>query len=199
MYCYILNKRLTSWDERNAIISDVQNGFRKGRNTTDYISTLTSIVETRKLKGKSTFTAFIDFKKVYDNLNRTLLFKKLNKTRVSGCMFKALLSVYKDVKCCVRLNGFENEWFPVDCGLKQGCGLSPILFNFFINDLVTKISAMELGIDIDGEKVAVLSCNMLMILETLLTWCTENQLAVNHEKSKVIHFRPQSVQSTHLL
>ena len=71
-------------------------------------------------------------------------------------MFKALLSVYTDVKCCVRLNGFETEWFPVECGLKQGCSLSPILFNVFINDLVTKISAIELGIDIDGEKLAIL-------------------------------------------
>ena len=34
-------------------------------------------------------------------------------------------------------------------------------------------------------------------METLHAWCTENQLVVNHEKSKVIHFRPQSVQSTH--
>ena len=92
-----------------------QNGFRKGRNTIDHISTLTSIVETRKLKGKSTFTAFIDFKKAYDSINRTLLFTKLNNIGVSGCMFKDLLSVYKDVKCCVRLNGFETEWFPVDC------------------------------------------------------------------------------------
>ena len=98
-------------------------------------------------------------------------------------MFKALLAAYKDVKCCVRLNGFETEWFPVDCGLKQGCSLSPILFNFFINDLVTKISAMELGIDMDGEKVVnllyaddvVLMCedekDLQMILETLHTWC----------------------------
>ena len=39
--------------------------------------------------------------------------------------------------------------------------------------------------------------DLQMILETLHTWCTENQPTVNHEKSKVIHFRPQSVQSTH--
>ena len=71
-------------------------------------------------------------------------------------MFKTLISVYKDFKFCERLNGIETEWFPVDCGLKQGCSLSPILFNFFINDLVTRLSAMGLGIDIDGENVAIL-------------------------------------------
>ena len=125
-----------------------------------------------------------------------------------GVLPRKILETLECRKSHLRLNGFETEWFPVDCGLKQGCSLSPILFNFFINDLVTKISAMELGTDIDGEKVAillyaddvVLMCedeDLQMILETLHTWCTENQLAVNHEKSKVIHFRPQSVQSTH--
>ena len=58
---------------------------------------LTSIVETRKLKGKSTFSAFIDFKKAYDSINRTLLCTKLNNIGVSGCRFKALLSVYNGI------------------------------------------------------------------------------------------------------
>ena len=120
-------------------------------------------------------------------------------------MFKALLSVFKNVRCCVRLNGVKIEWFPVDCGLKHGCSLSPILFNFFINDLVTRISAMEIGFDIDGENVAillyaddaVLVCEsekeLQVLLQALHTWCMDNKLAVNHNKSKVDHFRPQSV------
>ena len=115
MYCYILNKRLTAWDDRNGVISDTQNGFRKplGRSTLDHISTLTSIIETRKVQGKSTFAAFIDFKKVYDSINRIcLLFIKLNDIGRGGNMFNTLLCV--DVKCCVRLNGIETEWFPVD-------------------------------------------------------------------------------------
>ena len=34
MYCFILNKRLSSWDEHNGVITDNENGFRKGRSTT---------------------------------------------------------------------------------------------------------------------------------------------------------------------
>ena len=207
MYCYILNKRLASWDSQNNIISDNQNGFRKGRSTVDQISTLI-IIETRKYLKQSTFAAFIDFKKAYDCINRNLLFTKLCNIGISGKMLTALLSIYKDVKCCIRLNGFKTDWFNVDCGLKQGCSLSPILFNLYVNDLVTQITELGLGIDIDGEKVAVLlyaddlvilsetEDDLQAILDTLNIWCNTNCLFVNPEKSKIIHFRPRSRSQT---
>ncbi|CAG2196716.1 unnamed protein product [Mytilus edulis] len=77
LYCGVLNSRLTvKLDELN-FLHDEQNGFRKGRNTIDHISTLTTVIETRKLRKLSTFVAFIDFKKAYDWINRDLLFGKL--------------------------------------------------------------------------------------------------------------------------
>ena len=93
-------------------------------------------------------------------------------------------------------------------GLKQGCSLSPILFNLYVNDLVTQISELGLGIDIDGEKVAVLlyaddlvilsetEDDLQAILDTLNIWCNTNCLFVNPEKSKIIHFRLRSRSQT---
>ena len=71
-------------------------------------------------------------------------------------MFNALATLYENVSCCVRLNGFKTDWFTVTCGLKQGCNISTILFNFYINDVVEKIKATGKGIDIGEEKVSVL-------------------------------------------
>lgn len=57
IYCNVLNNRLSEWVNDNDLLSDKQNGFRKGRSTVDHISTLTSIIETRKLQKKSSFVA----------------------------------------------------------------------------------------------------------------------------------------------
>lgn len=113
MYCNILNSRLSSWEEENSILQDAQNGFRKGRSTVDHLTTLTSIIETRKLKRKPTFAAFIDFRKAYDAFDRSLLFSKLCDLGISRKMYKVLTSLYKDVRCCVRLNNMQTDWFSV--------------------------------------------------------------------------------------
>ena len=66
LYCGVLNARLTVELYDMEVINDEQNGFRKGRSTIDHLSTLTTIIETRKGRKLSTFCAFIYFKKAYD-------------------------------------------------------------------------------------------------------------------------------------
>ena len=78
LYCSILNNRLLTWLDTRDIIQDEQNHFRKSKSTIDHLSTLKSIIETRKLRKLSTFAVFVDFKKAYDTVNRSLLFRDLN-------------------------------------------------------------------------------------------------------------------------
>ena len=132
LFCRILNARLDKWEAENRILSDNQNGFRKGRNTIDHISSLTTLIETRKVKKKSTYAAFIDFRKAYDSVNRNILSEKLKNKGIHGKMYNALKVIYDNVGCTVRINGKLTDWFNVGCGLKQGCSLSSILFNLYI-------------------------------------------------------------------
>ena len=82
---------------------------------------------------KSTFCAFIDFRKPYDSVNREILWIKLEKLGFNGLQLHvdAIKALYNNVQCSVKLNGLTTDWFNVNCGLKQGCSLSPILFHFF--------------------------------------------------------------------
>ena len=64
IYAGILNKRLSTWLERNDILAEEQNGFRKNRSCVDHLHALTSIVKNRKIRKKDTFVCFIDAKKL---------------------------------------------------------------------------------------------------------------------------------------
>ena len=63
VYCRLLNQRVTAWSENNNIIFEGQNGFRQGRIIIDHISSLTSIIETRKKTKKIYILCFYRFQK----------------------------------------------------------------------------------------------------------------------------------------
>ena len=205
VYCRLLNQRVTAWSEHNNIIFEGQNGFRQGRSTIDHISSLTSIIETRKKLKKSTYCAFIDFKKAYDSVNRDILWMKLEKLGFNGHLLNAIKSLYSNILCSVKLNTFTTDWFEVTCGLKQGCSLSPMLFNLYINDLALKIDALGKGVEVDDTRVSVLlyaddivliaesEMDLQAMLDTLGAWSKNNLITINVAKSNIVHFRNPSV------
>jgi hypothetical protein len=201
IYCGVLNSRLTVKLDDLEYLNDEQNGFRKGRSTIDHLSTLTTIIETRKLRKASTFCAFIDFKKAYGWVNRNLLFCKLESLGLSSKIIKALHSLYYNAESCVKINGNYADWFDVKSGLKQGYILSPLLLKLFINNLVDEMKKLNVGVKLDNEEICVLlyaddvvslcenESDLQKILDVLSTWCNTNDLVVNLDKSKIVHFR----------
>jgi len=135
--CSILNTRLSDHLECNQLLAEEQNGFRKGRSCQDHIFTLNTILEGKKSIGKCTFACFIDFRKAFDSISRTLLWDKMQaQFGIHGPFLNLVKALYSKVSSCVKVNGELSEWFDINCGVKQGCVLSPTLFSMFINDLV---------------------------------------------------------------
>ena len=75
---------------------------------------------------------------------------------INGKISSAIKALYNSVSTCVRLNGIYSDWFNINVGLRQGCSLSPILFNLFIDDLARKLKAVGEGVDIGGDKLCLL-------------------------------------------
>ena len=115
-------------------------------------------------------------------------------------------SLYTDVQCAVKVNDYLSPLFKVSQGVKQGCKLSPTLFSLYINDLVNEIKQMNLGVDIDELQLSILlyaddvaliapdADSLQLMLDKLNEWCCKWRLTVNNDKTKIVHFRPASVQ-----
>ena len=82
---------------------------------------------------KKPYGCFIDFSKSFDTIPRDILFKKLIAYGITGICLKAISNLYN--KACVRIEGKISDEFDINQGVRQGCVLSPLLFNIFIADL----------------------------------------------------------------
>lgn len=102
VFTAVLNSRLASWSESNDVIDESQAGFRKGRSTIDHIFTLHAVVEKQLSQNKKLYAAYIDFRKAYDSVNRSLLWVVLHEAGVKGKMLDILRNMYENVKACVR-------------------------------------------------------------------------------------------------
>lgn len=203
-YCRILNNRLKMWAEVNDILSDEQNGFRPGRSCQDHIFTLMSIIENRFQQKKDTFACFIDFRKAFDSVNRSLLWNKIcNRYGISGPFLDSLKAIYRDVKCRVNINNQLTDWFDVDNGVKQGCLLSPTLFALFIDDLVSELNK-HVGL-VCGSRLlsALLYADDIVLLapspkdlqrqiDVVTAWCLKWGIKINVTKTNVIHFHKET-------
>ena len=54
------------------------------------------------------------------------------------------------VETRVVLNGGKSRWFVVEGGLRQGCSLSPLLFNIYLMGMVDELERAQLGVKLEG-------------------------------------------------
>ena len=146
VFCKVLNARLSDWSETNCILSDEQNGFRPDRSCLDHLFVIYSVIGARKLNKLPTFVAFVDLKKAFDNVDRDLLWYRLCHYGIGEKFLDLLKSLYRSTEYIVRINDTTSEPIPVTSGVKQGCLLSPTLFNLFINGLIEEIKKLGLGV-----------------------------------------------------
>ena len=65
--------------------------------------------------------------------------------RVGRKLLKAMQSFYIDSRMCVQVGNDVSEWFQVNVRLRQGCMMSPWLFNIYMDDVVSEVNIRVLG------------------------------------------------------
>ena len=133
----MLQSRLEKLALKNHFISPNQGSGKAGSRTADHLLVLRFLVDKYVLgQGKKLYSCFVDLQKAFDTVPRNKLFYKLLKEySVGGKFLKILQEIYKGNKMFVKTNNGLLQPFVTTIGVKQGCVLSPILFNIFIDKI----------------------------------------------------------------
>lgn len=169
----------------------------------DHVATLKILINKylQKLsKERRLYVCFVDFKSAFDTISRRALLYKMALAGVGGHFLRILKDMYKCVDYCVKLEGGLTSVFPSSIGVKQGCVMSPILFNLFIRDLpdifdVSCDSATlhdkSISCLMFADDLVIISLSALGLqnsLDKLSAYCETWQLRVNLKKTKIMIF-----------
>ena len=81
----------------------------------------------------------IDAEKAFDNFQHTFMIKTLQKKGIEATFFNIVKAIYDKPTANIILSGEKLKAFPLRSGIRQGCPLSPRLFNIVLKALATVI------------------------------------------------------------
>ena len=195
----ILNRLQPKVEE---ILSEEQAGFRRGRSTTEQIFNIRVIIEKYLHHKLKIFSCFIDFKKAFDRVWHEALWASMHHYQMPKDLIEVISKLYADSTGTVLTAGQLSRQIECKTGVRQGCILSPTLFNLFLERIMQDAMDDSIeGISIGGrtikdlrfaDDIAILSSSsrdLTRASNNLHESACRYGMEISSEKSKVLVFQ----------
>ncbi|OMJ08715.1 RNA-directed DNA polymerase from mobile element jockey [Smittium culicis] len=192
----IASHRLAEMDLKHNLLIKEQAGFRTREECVSQATVLYEAVRRRKIKSLPTWIGFIDFAKAFDRVPHQALLYKLKKLNIGGHLHKVISALYKNPKIQIRFGNALSETVEYECGVRQGCPASPMLFDLFINDILEAIKGVYIP-ELEGNIRGLLFADDAVVLaespaelqiafEKISQWSKKWEMKVNASKCGAI-------------
>ena len=122
-----------------------------------------------KLKDKNHMIISIDAEKAFDKIQHPFMIKILQKKGIEGTYLNIVKAIYDKHTASIILNGEILKTFPLRSGTRQGCPLSPLLFNIVLEVLATAIREEKeikcIQIGKEEVKLSLFADDMILYIE----------------------------------
>ena len=149
MVLRIIKRRLETKAEE--FLRNDQFGFRKERGTREAIGVMRCLVERGIEFNKDRYVCFVDYEKAFDRVDWEKLTRILEEKKVDWRDRRMIAELYIEQTAVVRINSEVTEPCLIGRGVKQGCLISPVLFNLYAEAMMKKaLHFLEEGVKVEG-------------------------------------------------
>ena len=198
---WMINDKLRTWIEESRMLGEEQSGFRKGRGGLENVLVMKEIIEKNKKLGRELYLVFLDVEKAYDMVNRSKLLTLL--THRDRKVVQVIRKLYEDSEVEFTLGDVSTGWLRNNIGVRQGCVISPTLFNICINELIVRIRMTGKGVKVEDRRLGCLAYaddivlmaenkeDMEELLQVASIYGREWNVRYSDRKCKVMEFNSQ--------
>ncbi|CAH2229174.1 jg21606 [Pararge aegeria aegeria] len=178
-------------------LADSQFGFRAGVGTREALFAIQVLIQKCRDMQQDVYLCFIDYEKAFDRVLHDRLIAILHNIGLDGKDIRIIQNLYWNQRAKVRVGNEETEDVEIKRGVRQGCILSPTLFNLYSETIIAEaIEGLDCGVKINGRNInniryandTVLIASSLEDIQRIVTrvnMCSENAgLRMNISKTK---------------
>lgn len=152
IFLKIIHNRIYKKVEEN--ISNTQFGFRNGFGTRDALFGYQVLLQRCWDMNRSTYICFIDYEKAFDRVQHDKLIKVLSDIGLDSKDLAIIRNLYWQQRARVRVDQELTEEIDIMRGVRQGCILSPQLFNIYAEAIFAEaLENAEEGIVVNGHSL----------------------------------------------
>ena len=142
-YCLLPSLR------KHVKLDNNQFGFRSNTSTLNAVTVFKEIVYNYTDKGSYVFSTFLDLSKAFDKVNYYILIKKMLVECVPPYLVNMIYNMYNNQKVNIGFKESKSAEWKVKNGVRQGGITSPLLFSFYINNVLQELKKLKVGCRLD--------------------------------------------------
>ena len=199
IYERLIKNRTEYITEKYNLLSPQQCGFRRKRSTMDVLLRIENDIREAINEGKILISIYIDLKSAFDTVSGEAVILKMIDLGWKGPILKIIYEFFTNRKNQVYYNGAYSETLDWNSGTPQGSVLSPILFNYMLQDLPeqenikTYVYADDITIATTVQTITEGRRNLEKYLKTLEKFTKDWGLVINPQKTVIQYFTRKKV------
>ena len=129
IYAAIVARRISSWAVDTGVMSPSQKGFLPMEGCLEHNHLMTSVLQDSRRRKRPAYLTWLDLKDAYGSVPHQTLFRTMELAGLEGTTMEVVKDFYHQTTTEVRTKRRTTAPIGIQRGVKQGCPLSPILFN----------------------------------------------------------------------